>query len=914
MSDYDLPELPSDEELGIDGVEPDEKSGEGAGVGPGEPTGPGEPEAPKEPKGPGPGASGPRGGWRGPVTLLFLAVVSWLATSEWALPDTVPLDAPDTVFSSGRAMVDLAAIARQPHPPGSPEHARVREYLLERLSDLGLEPTVQTTVSRRGDRLATVRNVVARLEGTESTGAIVLTAHYDARTQAVGAGDDGTGVVTILETLRALQAGEPPRNDVIVLLTDAEELGLLGARAFVGEHPWMDDVALVLSVEMRGGGGVSIMFETAPENGWIIDALAEGDPRPFANSMSAEVYRRLPNDTDFTPFRERGVQGLNFAGIGNAHVYHQAYDSPENLDERTVQHHGLHVLGMVRELGGRDLSSVKAPDLVYFNLPFLGLVTYPPAWVIPLTAWIVLVLILAGVWGRRLGLRPTGLLAGLGVGVVAVGASAGAGAVLFGQVRGYHPEYGALHGSAFHSEGWYVLALVAVAVAVTAGLLALARRRFSLGELALGAQAVPLVGVLGLTFMAPMAAMNLQWPALAAALAAGVVATVPTARGPGKVAWPILLALAVPVLVLMVRLVELLWLSMSLSLAATLAGIVALTLLLLLPLLDTLLEPNGWWAPLLSVVLAAGFTGLGLRTTRPSVERPAPSTLLYSLDHDQGTALWATRAGYRFESQPRPGLAWARLRTGSDLADEPEAGVPLPAGRSYRVAEAPVAAVPTPALTVRSDSVIDRARRLGLALVSRVGAETMEVQLAPGDGLLRSVGGRSLSGETSGNDERGLRSFEHFGTPNGAPDGTLVIDLEVAEGADTVELTVVETHLRPGELVGEGYFRRPPGLAPNVVMRSDRAVLRTTFRLVPGPESVEVLRAQPTEPVPDAAGAEAPPSDTVEAAGADTTEAAGADTVEAAGADTTEADTTGGPVPDTAAPDTTSAGYAPSAS
>ena len=226
---------------------------------------------PKPEPGPSPALGPPPwNGARGPVTLALLLIMAWFSSSFRAIPSPVPASAPESVFSSARAMSHLVRIAAEAHPPGSPAHADVREYLLAQLRALGHEPSVQTTTSTPPGgfftRAATVRNVLARIPGSQPGGpAVLVTAHYDSREIALGAGDDASGVVTILETLRALGTGPQLRNDLIVLITDAEELGLLGARAFVDEHPWMDDVALVVSIEMRGGGGPSMMFETGAE-------------------------------------------------------------------------------------------------------------------------------------------------------------------------------------------------------------------------------------------------------------------------------------------------------------------------------------------------------------------------------------------------------------------------------------------------------------------------------------------------------------------------------------------------------------------------------------------------------------------------------------------------------------------------
>ena len=115
--------------------------------------------------------------------------------------------------------------------------------------------------------LARVHNIHARIEGTDSTGHVVLVAHYDSVPNALGAADDGAGVAAILEITRALTSGSPPRNDVDVVLTDAEEPGHSARRRSWTREGWTRSVSVVLNLEARGTSGPAIMFETNPDNG-----------------------------------------------------------------------------------------------------------------------------------------------------------------------------------------------------------------------------------------------------------------------------------------------------------------------------------------------------------------------------------------------------------------------------------------------------------------------------------------------------------------------------------------------------------------------------------------------------------------------------------------------------------------------
>jgi len=817
---------------------------------------------------------GPRSRWKGPLTLAVLVAVSVVASSRTGLPRPAPANAADTMFSSSRAMSTLIEIARLPHPTGSPEHARVRQLLVDRLQALGMEPEVQTAAAMGqvtgAARAATVRNVVARLPGTASTGAVLITAHYDSRELAPGAADDGSGVVTILEAMRALRTGPPLRNDVIVLFTDAEEPCLCGAQAFVDQHPWIDDVAVVLSFEMRGAGGPSIMFETNEQSGWIVRALQEFDPHPFANSMAYEVYQRMPNGTDFTEFKDAGKQGLNFASLDRAHIYHQAADRPANLSEATLQHHGLRALAGLRYLGDADLLSVDGPDAVYFTFPIVGLVVYDRSWVIPMSGGLLALMLVVLVVSRAGGARVSGLAIGLGAALLGAGLSFGTALWLRTWVLGFYAEAGSLSGSVLHSEGWWILAAAAGAFFIVTAIHGVARRWLTANELSLGATLVPLALAVWLSLIAPLAAMNLQWPVVAALLAGGAVGLLRT-RASSTVGWLTTVTLAAPVLLLLVPLTELIWLAMSAQFIAPLAVLVALTLHLCLPALDWLRHPNSWWAPVTGLVVAASSFGMAVLSARPSAERPAPSTLVYAYEHGTGSALWATDPS----ADPvldADAIEWAANRAGSAFSRERDmSDFGYPAGPAP-VTDARLVAAPPPEVLVLSDSIDGSVRNVSLSVRSNLGAELLRFHIdPPGRTRLLSINGVAIE------ESELLQWAEHWGEPDSAG---VVLELRMS-ATDPIGLYVVEHLLRPWELLGQAPFERPEDLAPDVNAMSDRAAFRysvaayvdprhafmpgAAVRERPSPES----SAEPTDSVDVPATPSGPTPDSV-AGAADT--------------------------------------------
>jgi len=315
----------------------------------------------------------------------------------------------ETQFSTERARSILKEISKAPHYLGSEEHERVRTYLIGELEKLGLETEQQEgyVLNSKWGGLCKPKNIMARIKGLEEGKALLLLSHYDsAQIPSIGASDAGSGVVTILESIRAYQAsGKTPKNDIVILFSDAEELGLDGASLFVNEHPWAKDIGLVLNFEARGSGGPSNMIvETNGGNENLIKAFIDAGPNyPVASSLMYSIYKMLPNDTDSTIFRVDGdIDSFFFAFIDDHFDYHTANDTFENLDENTLQHQGEYLLPLLHYFADSDLSTLKSDqDHVYVNVPFFKMISYPFSWV----KWIYILAVILFVFMLFYGIR-----------------------------------------------------------------------------------------------------------------------------------------------------------------------------------------------------------------------------------------------------------------------------------------------------------------------------------------------------------------------------------------------------------------------------------------------------------------------------------------------------------------------------
>lgn len=357
------------------------------------------------------------------VALLAAVVLAIMATTP---PMPQGPQTPPSEFAVARAMPDVVAIAREPHITGTPENARVREYIAARMRALGMEVSTSSgTVGERGtakrnrwtgrsDPPPTLTNVIGVLPGrNRSLPAVLLMSHHDTVWGSPGAADDTAGIAVSLEVARAIKAGGGAERDLVVLVTDAEELGLEGAKQFFAEHPLRSRVGAVINMEARGGGGRTTLFQTSSDNGNAVALFADVARRPGGSSLAAYIYSVLPNDTDLTPVLAGSYTAYNFAFIGRSGLYHSPLATPARLDQGAVQDMGAQVLELSRALLNSPAMPAPAPDAVFFDLFGRIMLTYP-VW----AGWIMLI-VAAGALGLTVREQPDLRALGSGAGRMA---------------------------------------------------------------------------------------------------------------------------------------------------------------------------------------------------------------------------------------------------------------------------------------------------------------------------------------------------------------------------------------------------------------------------------------------------------------------------------------------------------------
>lgn len=573
--------------------------------------------------------------------ILFLSgIIFWIFFAM--MPQSVSnVEGSLSEFSTQRALKKLAKISEKPHHVGTENHQVVANFLIKELENLGLETTVQEgyTLTDWGN-LVKSKNILARIKGTANSKALLLLSHYDSapHSKSLGASDDGSGIVTILEGLRTyLHNNSKPKNDIIILFSDAEELGLNGAALFVTQHKWAKEVGLVVNFEARGTSGPSYMLmESNNGNAALVTHFAEARPKfPVSNSLMYSIYKMLPNDTDLTVFREEGkIQGFNFAFIDSHYNYHTAQDNLANLSVTTLAHQGTYFMAMLNYFGNADLKTLEtSEDEVYFNTPF-NFTHYSFDWNIPLIGLafaLFIAFVLIGI-GKRI-LHFSAIFRDLIPFLSSIVVSGVVGFFGWKFILFLYPEYlDILHGFT-HNGHAYIFTFSALALMVS---FFFYRNYSSKIELMNAAVAPIFLWILinlsisiylpgGSFFIIPVFGMLFSFGFFIITQRTSILLN---------------LLFSIPALIIFIPFVITLPVGLGLKMIVGSTLLISLVFGLLLPVFGAFYNKKMWAT--LSFLVAVGFFINAHLNSGYSKEYAKPNSLLYVLNKDSQTAIWAT--------------------------------------------------------------------------------------------------------------------------------------------------------------------------------------------------------------------------------------------------------------------------------
>jgi hypothetical protein len=758
------------------------------------------------------------------IALLIVAGVVCLTVYRMSAPSAEAASAPVAAFASGRALIHVQNIAQRPHPMGSAEHAVVRDYIVKELTTLGVNPEIKKTtiVSDRSNApviAGTVENIIARVNGSSNTKAIMLTAHYDSVPTGPGASDDGTAVASMLETVRALKAGPALKNDVIFLFSDGEEIDLLGAQAMANDPQAVHDIGLVLNFEARGSSGPSLMFETSDGNERLIEEFAKAVPRPLTNSLLFEIYKRLPNDTDFSVYKQAGLPGANFAYIDESTHYHTQIDSVASLSESSLQHQGSYALALTRHFGNLPLPVTSNGNAVYFDVLSAFVVRYPVSRVLPLTLLVVALFATVVVFGfRRKQLTVSGIVFGFVALLLSMIGSALVVTVVWRVGGMFQGEYRAMSYGEVYNSRLYLFAFTALTLAITSGLYLLFGRKRSVTDLWTGALLWWLLFLLLTTFAMQGASYLFTWPLLFSLLALAIVFiwNPKETRSGKKLA--LVSAGTIPAIILFIPIIQILFVGLTVSSSALVMVVAALLFGMLVPLLNLISSMNKWVLPAASTSICLVFLVSAVLTSNFDANHPKQDEVFYALQADTGQAVWASSNNRTDEWTSQFFSSQAKI---NDLPD-------FFPGRKWRflTSEAPAQELTAPKIEMLSDNrgTVERTVRLRVTSTRQAPVISLYVDADA------EVHGTHINGEVikqaSAEDpaQKNTWSLRYFALPADGIELTLV-----SQSPQTIRIKAVD--LSYGLPLGSNTtFRpRPEGMIPAPVPLSDSTLVSKSF-------------------------------------------------------------------------------------
>ncbi|XP_072260327.1 endoplasmic reticulum metallopeptidase 1-like [Pyxicephalus adspersus] len=340
----------------------------------------------------------------GVPALLFLYVLGIRGLVHLSLRQLVTPGARLSDFNASNARTYLEQItAIDSRTVGSPANEILTvSYILDRIRDIQKtrnkvhkitvdvqRPTGSFSIDFLGGFTSyydNITNIAVKLEPARGAQhAVLANCHFDSVANTPGASDDAVSCAVLLEILGSLSSTSVSlKHAIIFLFNGAEENILQGSHGFITQHPWAKLVRAFINLEAAGVGGKELVFQTGPENPWLVQAYAMAAVHPFASVVAQEVFQSgiIPSDTDFRIYRDFGnIPGIDLAFIENGYIYHTKYDTADRIHTDSIQRAGDNIMGVLKYLASSQLladsSEYRHGNLIFFDMSGFFVLSYP---------------------------------------------------------------------------------------------------------------------------------------------------------------------------------------------------------------------------------------------------------------------------------------------------------------------------------------------------------------------------------------------------------------------------------------------------------------------------------------------------------------------------------------------------------
>jgi hypothetical protein len=749
-------------------------------------------------------------------------------------------EAPLSKFSTQRALQKIKIISEKPHYVGSQNHDQVANYLIQELTNLGLQPIVQEgfTLTEWGN-LAKSKNIYATIKGSKNTKSLLLLSHYDSAPHSFskGASDNASGVATVLEAVRAFlhsktNQNKKNKNDIIILFTDAEELGLNGAALFATKNKLAEDIGSALNFEARGTSGPSYMLmETTNGNSKMVEAFSKAKVKyPVSNSLMYSIYKMLPNDTDLTVLREqKNIQGFNFAFIDNHFNYHTEQDNYQNINPKSVAHQGSYLVPLLDYFVDADLTSLESgEDKVYFSLPFLYL-SYSNHWILPvllISLGLFLLFIFIGL-GKQI-IQSRTIFIGFGKLFLAILLCGGITFIGWKVVLAFYPQYAEIQQGFPYNGHFYMYAFLSLSVAIC--FLVFGSKEKRNPEMSL--------------FIAPIFIWFLLNAVLAFKLKGASFLIIPVLFSVIMLAifvltqkrfWFLNCLLSLPAILLIVPLIQMFPIGLGLKILYGSSILVVLTFGLLLPIFGSFLQKKLW--SFLFILVSIGFFVAAHLTSEYTTTQAKPNSLLYSYNTDTKKAFWLS-----YDKKPD---AFTKTYLGENPEDASVLnGISLFSKYNSKfalMAKAPIKNLDSPTVYFTTDSIAGNQRFLKITITPNRNINRYDIFASTKLGIynFRANGVQNINQKNTELQRKGEKILSYYVTDN----EPLVLEFSIPKN-QKLDMSLLESSFDLFENPVFNLPKRPEKFMPMPFVLTDAVCIiqkiKPTFKITETAKTLEM--------------------------------------------------------------------------